>query len=195
MFFNLKDSKTKDPSELYIKQGMDAVDTMKAAIKKSRENQPPRGGRGSARVGKGNARQTASRTDGDYPMMEYSNSTGAPKATRVCRTPIIIVKRVRNLETDEEKMQIAFKKRNRWKYGIFPSTTIYQSRNIASLADLGAMITSENAKQVVLFLEALEAENMDIITEARSTSQLGWATDKTSCRALAAMCSSMLSGA
>mgnify|MGYP006990219008 CR=1 FL=1 len=35
-----------------------------------------------------------------------------------------------------------------------------------ALSDLGCTITSENAKQVVRFLEALEAENIDIIEKA-----------------------------
>ena len=111
----------------------------------------------------------------DDGIFKYDPRTEQYK--RVCRTPIIIVKRLRNIETDEEKIQIAFKIRNNWRYGIFNSTTIYQSRNIVSLADLGALITSENSKQVVSFLEALESENIDRIKEAKSVSQLGWATE------------------
>ena len=36
------------------------------------------------------------------------------------------------------------------------------------------MVTSENAKQVVAFLEALESDNIDLIKEVHSVSQLGW---------------------
>ena len=46
------------------------------------------------------------------------------------------------------------------------------------LSDLGCTITSENAKQVVKFLSALEAENIDIIKKADSTSTFGWQEGK-----------------
>ena len=82
------------------------------------------------------------------------------------------------MDTDEEKIQIAFKKYGRWRKGIYPATTIYQSRSIVTLAEIGAMVTSENAKQVVAFLEALESDNIDLIKEVHSVSQLGWADDE-----------------
>lgn len=177
--FNLKDSGVKDPSELYIKQGVDATDTIKAAIQKAEKINLQEVAEDLPELVKGmpvKLREPNGWRLSEDGIFKFDKRTES--YSRVCRTPIIIVSRVRNLETDEEKMQIAFKKRNRWKFGIFPSTTIYQSRNIVSLAELGAMITSENAKQVVLFLEALEAENIDIIKEVPSVSQLGWATDK-----------------
>ena len=46
------------------------------------------------------------------------------------------------------------------------------------LADLGCTVTSENAKMVVRFLSALEAENIDIITKSDSTSTFGWQPGK-----------------
>lgn len=177
--FNLGECNVKDPSELYCRDGVDATDEIWAAIalaervdlQSEAENLPelvsgmpvllkePEGWKLS-----------------DDGIFKYEARTEQYK--RVCRTPIIIVKRLRNIETDEEKIQVAFKIRGHWKFGIFPSTTIYQSRNIVSLADLGALITSENSKQVVSFLEALESENIDRIKEAKSVSQLGWATDE-----------------
>ena len=177
--FNLGECNVKDPSELYCRDGVDATDEIWAAItlaervdlQSEAENLPelvsgmpvllkePEGWKLS-----------------DDGIFKYEARTEQYK--RVCRTPIIIVKRLRNIETDEEKIQVAFKIRGHWKFGIFPSTTIYQSRNIVSLADLGALITSENSKQVVSFLEALESENIERIKEAKSVSQLGWATDE-----------------
>ena len=46
------------------------------------------------------------------------------------------------------------------------------------LADLGCTITSENAKFVVSFLGALEAENIDVIDKADSTRTFGWQPGK-----------------
>lgn len=96
--------------------------------------------------------------------------------TMICRTPIILTRRLKSMETGEEKIEIAFKRDGQWSKAIFPRSTIFTSRSITVLADLGCTITSENAKMVVRFLEALEAENIDIITKADSTSTFGWQT-------------------
>ena len=92
----------------------------------------------------------------------------------VCRTPIILTKRLKSLETGDEKMEIAFKRDDKWHTAIFPRSTIFSSRKITDLSDLGCTITSENAKQVVKFLGALEAENIDLIPMNDATSTFGW---------------------
>ena len=92
----------------------------------------------------------------------------------VCRTPIILTQRLKSLETGEEKIEIAFKRDGEWHRAIYPRSTIFTARAITVLADLGCTVTSENAKQVVRFLSALEAENIDIIQKADATSTFGW---------------------
>ena len=87
--------------------------------------------------------------------------------TLVCRTPIILTQRLKSLETGEEKMEIAFKRDGVWHKAIFPRSTIFTARGITVLADLGCTVTSENAKMVVRFLSALEAENIHIRMAAR----------------------------
>ena len=94
----------------------------------------------------------------------------------ICRTPIILTQRLKSMETGEEKMEIAFKRDGAWHKAIFPRSTIFTARGITVLSDLGCTVTSENAKQVVRFLEALEAENIDIIQKADSTGTMGWQT-------------------
>ena len=96
----------------------------------------------------------------------------------VCRTPIILTQRLKSLETGEEKIEIAFKRDGEWHRAIYPRSTIFTARAITVLADLGCTVTSENAKQVVRFLSALEAENIDIIQKADATSTFGWQTGR-----------------
>ena len=96
----------------------------------------------------------------------------------VCRTPIILTQRLKSLDTGEEKIEVAFKRDGEWRRGIYPRSVIFASRSIVTLADLGCTVTSENAKSVVLFLAALEAENIDLITKAESTSTFGWKPGK-----------------
>ena len=92
----------------------------------------------------------------------------------ICRTPIILTQRLKSLDTGDEKIEVAFKRDGEWRKGIYPRSTIFTSRGITVLADLGCTVTSENAKSVVRFLSALEAENIDIITKSDSTSTFGW---------------------
>ena len=92
----------------------------------------------------------------------------------VCRTSIILTKRLKSLETGDERIEIAFKRDDRWHTAIYPRSTIFSSRKITDLADLGCTVTSENARQVVKFLGALEAENIEIIPRNDATSTFGW---------------------
>ena len=96
----------------------------------------------------------------------------------ICRTPIILTRRLRSMETGEEKMEVAFKRDGIWSTAIYPRSTIFTARGITVLSDLGCTVTSENAKQVVKFLSALEAANIDIIKKADSTSTFGWQEGK-----------------
>lgn len=92
----------------------------------------------------------------------------------VCRTPIILTQRLKSLDTGDEKIEVAFKRDGEWRKAIFPRSTIFTSRAVTVLADLGCTVTSENAKAVVQFLSALEAENIDVIMKSDSTSTFGW---------------------
>lgn len=92
----------------------------------------------------------------------------------VCRTPIIITRRLKSLETGEEKVEIAFLRDGEWQKAIYPRSTVFTARGVVVLSDLGCTVTSENAKQVVRYLSALEAENIDVIERADATSTFGW---------------------
>lgn len=105
-------------------------------------------------------------------ISEINQKTMVPAL--VCRTPIILTKRLKSLETGDERMEIAFKRDERWHTAIYPRSTIFSSRKITDLADLGCTVTSENARQVVKFLGALEAENIEIIPRNDATSTFGW---------------------
>lgn len=91
----------------------------------------------------------------------------------ICRTPIIITRRFRN-ETGEEKVEIAFRRDGAWFKRVLDRTTVFQSKSITCLADFGCTVTSENAKYIVQFLQALEAENLDLLEVVDSTTHYGW---------------------
>ena len=167
----------KDPSEAFMKFGKeDAQKKIIALIQKAKkvdldadeiipeaiQNAPV------------NLRQPEGWIYSDKGISKIDEKTYSPRM--VCRTPIIITQRLRSMETGEEKVEIAFKRDGEWTKGIYSRSTIFTARGITALADLGCTVTSENAKQVVSFLAALEAANIDTIRKADATSTFGWQT-------------------
>ena len=112
----------------------------------------------------------------------YKIDSKTYEETIVCGTPILLTRRIKSLDTDEEKMEIAFLRTERkgkvWRTAILPRSVIFTTKGTSILSDLGCMVTSENAKPVIRFLSALEVENDDIIDWAESTSTFGWQPGK-----------------
>jgi len=168
----------KDPSELYLKEGIEkATEKIQRAIKRAQKLELDDISSTIPEAIKGapvNLRQPEGWIYSEKGISHIDEKKAIP--TMVCRTPLILTQRLKSMETGEEKIEIAFKRDGQWSRAIYPRSTIFTSRNITVLADLGCTITSENAKQVVSFLAALEAENIDIIQKADSTSTFGWQT-------------------
>lgn len=169
----------KDPSDVYVKFGKEEAQKKIMKLLKGAEkidlDEPeviPEAVQGAPV----NLRQPEGWIYSDKGISHIDEKQYTPKM--VCRTPIILTQRLRSIETGEEKMEIAFKRDGTWHKAIYPRSTIFTARSITVLADLGCTITSENAKQVVRFLAALEAENIDIIQKADATSTFGWQPGK-----------------
>ena len=96
------------------------------------------------------------------------------RAELVCRTPLLLTKRVKSIKAGDEKIEVSFKRDGRWHSFIYPRSIVFSSRSITVLAESGATITSENARSMVRFLGALEAENIDLIPVVEATSSFGW---------------------
>lgn len=168
----------KDPSEVYMKYGKEeAAQKILRLIQNAEkidldEESIPEAVTGAPV----NLRQPEGWIYSEKGISRIDEKKYAP--VMVCRTPIILTQRLRSMETGEEKMEVAFKRDGQWHKAIFPRSTIFTARGITALADLGCTVTSENAKHVVSFLSALEAENIDIIRKADSTGTFGWQSGK-----------------
>ena len=165
----------KDPSDLHIKdpatfqkswQGVmqKAEEIFLANLQEEEENLIP-----NAPV---KLRQPAGWKVTEKGVEMIHPKTGLPYL--VCRTPILIARRIKALGMEEEKVEIAFYRDRKWHFVREQRSTIFQARTIIKLADVGVTVTSENAKFLVRFLENLEAENFNIIETQQSVSQLGW---------------------
>lgn len=106
----------------------------------------------------------------------YQTTTreGVPKYIRACGTPILISRRIYNLDTAQEKVEVAFKYFNAWRHVVQPKNAVYTARNVTCLANYGVNVTSETAKYLVRYLSELENCNQEIIPMEPAVSYLGW---------------------
>lgn len=164
----------KDPSDVYLAHGKEeAAKLIREALKRAKavdleaemREEPITGAPLSLRTPEG-------WLFSDKGISWIDPKTHTP--ANVCRTPILLTQRLKSLETGDEKMEVAFKRDGEWQRAIYPRSVIFSSRSITTLADLGCTITSENSKNVVKFLGALESENIDIIPKNVATSTFGW---------------------
>lgn len=103
----------------------------------------------------------------------FSSETSKAKDL-VCHHPIMPVRRLKNIETGEEQITIAFKRDGYWTEITVPKIEVVTSRAITNLARFGVQVNSENARLLVKYLADLEMWNADMINIQHSTSKLGW---------------------
>ena len=103
----------------------------------------------------------------------FSQKSGAIEDV-VCYHPILPIERLKNLETGEEQIKLAYKRNGRWQEIIVPKTMITSANKIVALSGRGIAVTSENAKLLVKYLADVENGNDDYINVQYSTSKLGW---------------------
>ena len=92
--------------------------------------------------------------------------------------PIMPVRRVTNIETYEEKLEIAYcRGKDDWKSLTVSREQLASAQKIIGLSRQGVAVNSENAKEVVKFLGVLESENYDDLPRQNSVSHMGWLQD------------------
>ena len=91
-----------------------------------------------------------------------------------CYHPILPIERLKNLETGEEQIKLAFKRNGRWEEIIVPKVMITSANKIVALSGRGVAVTSENAKLLVRYLSDVENRNTGQIAVQYSSSKLGW---------------------
>lgn len=92
-----------------------------------------------------------------------------------CNHPIMPVQRLINIDTESEKLKIAYKKKGKnWRTIIADKKTLASASSIIGLAEYGIAVNSENAKYLVRYLTDIESLNQDTIGEINSVGRLGW---------------------
>lgn len=88
--------------------------------------------------------------------------------------PLLPVLRLVNVDNDEEKLRLAYRKGKQWRYILADKHTLASKTGIIELAKVGIAVNSENAPLLVKYLYDIESLNYDTIPELNSVSRLGW---------------------
>ena len=96
----------------------------------------------------------------------------------VCVHPIMPTKRLTNIDTLTEKLEIGFRKGDKWRYITVDKKIIASKTAIIALADVGIAVTSENASYLVKYLHDVENLNYGRIPAFNSVGRLGWIEDE-----------------
>lgn len=97
------------------------------------------------------------------------------QTTVVCSHPVFPTRRYVNIETGSELLDLSFRRDGRWKTKkMIPRQMIAQARQIPQLSEFGISVTSENAKEMVKYLNEMDDLNRMYIPRTETISRLGW---------------------
>lgn len=92
-----------------------------------------------------------------------------------CSHPILPVERLRNLDTGEIKIRLAFCRSGQWQSVIMDAATLASTRTITpALASQDISVTSATAPALVDYLSEISDLNRDVIPEQKSIGRLGY---------------------
>ena len=97
-----------------------------------------------------------------------------PQTIVACPHPILPIERLINVDSETEKIKLAFFKDNKWQNVTIDRSVVANKSNIIQLSDRGIEVNSENAKDLVAYIADIVALNVKEIPVNRSTDRLGW---------------------
>lgn len=100
--------------------------------------------------------------------------TGEIITIEVTKTPIIISKKLKEIETNREKTEIIYLADNLKKSIVIDKGVIASTREILELANYGILVNSNNAKLLVQYLYDFESANLKKIPILLMSKKLGW---------------------
>lgn len=92
----------------------------------------------------------------------------------VCLHPIMPVKRIIDIDSNAEKLDVAYSRGNKWRNIIVGRENLASAQKIIQLARNGIAVNSENAKEIVKYITEVESMNYEQLEVQNSTEHLGW---------------------
>lgn len=111
-------------------------------------------------------------------VSEIRYECGVPIPATLCHEPVVIVRRLENIDTGQEKLVLCHYRNNRWKELNAPRSVVFNKNRLINLSDSGLSVSSDNAEGLVRYLTAYEAENTKVIPFIRSINRIGWVEDE-----------------
>ena len=96
---------------------------------------------------------------------------------QICTQPVLVFGKMKNVETDEEAICVAYLSHGKWLTQIAKREVLFSSSQIIKLSAYGLNVHSENARRFVKFLDAFMEENQLALVPKMSISRLGWLPD------------------
>lgn len=106
--------------------------------------------------------------------MGVVRETGNGGTEIACIHPIMPVERYVNIDTDEEKIKIAYFNGKYWRDAIISKLDAFDASKVIRLAAIGVSVTTKTARALADYLCYIEGKNKDIIPETESVSRLGY---------------------
>ena len=110
---------------------------------------------------------------------QVTTRTGDIETKFASRTPLLITEIYKNVEavSNIEKVRIAYRDGGVWKSTVVTNDVICESRNITRLSGLGVDVTSNTAKLLIDYFQAIKMGNQNTIPVYASIGRMGWTED------------------
>tara|TARA_R100000365_G_scaffold101_5_gene351 strand:+ start:1921 stop:4338 length:2418 start_codon:yes stop_codon:yes gene_type:complete len=115
----------------------------------------------------------------DWDGISYTSyKKNIPTTRKIFSVPVEITRRLRNVDTGEEKIEISFYRDKKWISVIASRSTVFNASKIIELSNRGLPVSSANAKDLVRYLTDFEASNLEREAET-CASRFGWLGEHT----------------
>lgn len=114
----------------------------------------------------------------DTGVSKITMGTISPIQIVACSHPILPIERLINIDTNTEKVKLAFYKDKKWQYVITEKNTIVSKNKILQLANRGIEVNENNAKELITYLADVINLNINNIPYCESITHMGWVNDK-----------------
>ena len=109
---------------------------------------------------------------GEVHFKEDPNGAAGEVEIILAHAPLLITGRLRDADENVEALHLSWKRFNGWRHKTADRGTVLDARKLVTLADDGAPVTSANAKDIVVYLDAMESANLRQLPAARVSSHL-----------------------
>ncbi len=96
------------------------------------------------------------------------------KRIPVCRTPMLITRRIGHVQMKSLMLEIAYRTDHGWRKLLEDRAVLFNARKIVDTSRFGVPVASDNAMELVTWLRHYEGANSKHIPEGHVSSAMGW---------------------